>query len=283
MIELRGVDVAIAGRTLLESLDARFAPGELVAILGRNGVGKTTLLRAIAGLHAPAGGSIHVDGADVTRLAVMQRALRVAFVTSDDVLLDALRVRDVVAIGRFPHHRWWQWHEQAADDTAIDRALDAVGIAAFAQRLFSTLSSGERQRVWIALGLAQATPVLLLDEPTSHLDLRVAHEILGLLRTLASEGKSVVCVLHDLNDAAAYADRIVLLGEGRLLCADAPDAVLASDLPERAYGVAMERVRLHDARLRVFGTTSGSKRLNAGGGGGRYPEPSRADRGEAPQ
>ncbi len=255
MIELRDVGLEVGGRTLLQELHARFAPGELVAILGRNGVGKTTLLRAIAGLHVPARGGVYVDGADVTRLNVMQRALRVAFVTSDEVLLDALRVRDVVAIGRFPHHRWWQWHERAADDAAIDRALESVGIAGFAQRLFSTLSSGERQRVWIALGLAQATPVLLLDEPTSHLDLRVAHEILALLRALASEGKTVVCVLHDLNDAAAYADRIVLLGERRLLCADSPDAVLAGDLPERAYGVAMERVRLHDGRLRVFGTT----------------------------
>jgi iron complex transport system ATP-binding protein len=252
MIELRDVGLDIGGRTLLDKLDARFAPGELVTILGRNGVGKTTLLRAIAGLHAPIRGSIHIDGADVIRLNAMQRALRVAFVTSDDVLLDALRVRDVVAIGRFPHHRWWQWNEWAEDDAAIDRALEAVGIAQFARRLYSTLSSGERQRVWIALGLAQATPVLLLDEPTSHLDLRVAHEILGLLRSLASEGRTVVAVLHDLNDAAAYADRIVLLGERRLLCADAPDAVLASDLPERAYGVTMERVRLHDGRLRVF-------------------------------
>jgi ABC-type cobalamin/Fe3+-siderophores transport system ATPase subunit len=255
MIELRDVGLEIGGRPLLESLNARFAPGEFVAILGRNGAGKTTLLRAIAGLHRPARGSIRVDGADVTQQSAIQRALGVAFVTSDEVLLDALRVRDVVAIGRFPHHRWWQWHERPGDDGAIDRALELAGIAPFSQRLFSTLSSGERQRVWIALGLAQATPVLLLDEPTSHLDLRVAHEILNVLRALASAGTTVVCVLHDLNDAAAYADRIVLLGERRLLCSDVPDAVLASDLPERAYGVAMERVRLRDGRLRVFGFT----------------------------
>jgi iron complex transport system ATP-binding protein len=252
MIELRDVRLDIGGRRLLDGIDVRFAAGELVAIVGRNGAGKTTLLRAIAGLHPPVRGSIAIDGANVTTLTAMQRALRVAFVTSDEVLLDSLRVRDVVAIGRFAHHRWWQWHERAADDTAIDSALEDVGITAFTGRLFSTLSSGERQRVWIALGLAQATPVLLLDEPTTHLDLRVAHEILGLLRTLADTGKSVLCVLHDLNDAAAYADRIVLLGEGRLLCADAPDAVFASDYPERAYGVAMERVRLPDGRLRVF-------------------------------
>ncbi|MEO6835605.1 MAG: ABC transporter ATP-binding protein [Candidatus Tumulicola sp.] len=253
MIELRDVTLQIGGNVLLESIDAQFAPHEFVAILGPNGVGKTTLLRTIAGLHRPNRGSVRIAGTDVAHLGAMQRALRVAYVTSDEVLPDALRVRDVVAIGRFPHHRWWQWHERVDDDAAIERALEAVGIAAFSERLFSTLSSGERQRVWIALGLAQDTPVLLLDEPTSHLDVRVAHEILALLRALAREGKTVVCVLHDLNEAAAYADRIALLGERRLLCADPPDAVLAGDLPERTYGIAMERVKLADGRLRVFG------------------------------
>lgn len=253
MIELRDVALAIGGATLLEGIDARFAPGEFVAVLGPNGVGKTTLLRAVAGLHPPARGAVWIDGADVTRLRALERALRVAFVTSDEVLPDALRVRDVVAIGRFAHHRWWQWRELADDDESIDRALEAVGVETLSQRLFSTLSSGERQRVWIALGLAQETPVLLLDEPTSHLDVRVAHDILALLRALARQGKTIVCVLHDLNDAAAYADRIALLGDRRLLCADAPDAVLGSDLLERTYGIAMERVRLGDGRLRVFG------------------------------
>lgn len=252
MIELRNVALRIDGKALLEGVDARFAPGEFVAVLGPNGVGKTTLLRTIAGLHEPSHGMIAIDGADVTRLSPTQRALRVGFVTSDEVLPDALLVRDVVAIGRFPHHRWWQWRERPQDDAAVERAMDGLGIAPLSQRFFATLSSGERQRAWIALGLAQETPSLLLDEPTSHLDVRVAHEILALLRALARSGKTVVCVLHDLNDAAAYADRIVLLGEGRLLCADPPEAVLKSDLLERTYGIAMERVRLDNGQLRVF-------------------------------
>ena len=255
MIELRDARLDVGGRVLLDGLDATFAPGELTAILGRNGAGKTTLLRAIAGLHAPAAGSIRIGGADVTALAPVERALRVALVAGDDVLLDALRVRDVVAVGRFPHHRWWQWQERPADCDAVERALELVGIGDFSERSFATLSSGERQRVWIALGLAQQTPVLLLDEPTSHLDVRVAHDILALLRRLADGGKSVVCALHDLNEAAAYADRVALLGDGRLLCAGEPDAVLSGDLPERTYGIAMERVRLADGRLRLFTRT----------------------------
>jgi iron complex transport system ATP-binding protein len=129
--------------------------------------------------------------------------------------------------------------------------LHAVHLEVEAQRLFTTLSSGERQRVWIAMGLAQDTPVLLLDEPTSHLDVRVAHEILALLRALARDGRTVVCVLHDLNDAAAYADRLMLLGCERMLAFDVADRVLAPALIERAYGIAVSRVETPEGP-RVF-------------------------------
>jgi iron complex transport system ATP-binding protein len=251
-IELRNATIGIGDRTLLEGIDASIGAGEFVAMLGPNGVGKTTLLHAIAGLRPPQGGSVVVDGVEIAGATAAQRALRVAFVASDEVLLDALIVRDVVAIGRYPHHRWWQWQERASDREAIDRALAAVGLEALAERLVSTLSSGERQRVWIALGLAQETPVLLLDEPTSHLDVRVAHEILALLRDLAHAGKTIVCVLHDLNDAATYADRIALLGCSGLLALASPDTVFAGDLVGQAYGIEMERVTLSDGRLRVF-------------------------------
>ncbi|HZY99855.1 MAG TPA: ABC transporter ATP-binding protein [Candidatus Baltobacteraceae bacterium] len=252
MIALNGVALDIGGRRLLEGIDARIESGELLAVVGPNGVGKTTLLRAIAGLHAPSSGTIDVGGSEIGALTPMQRALRLGFVTSDDVMLDALRVRDVVAIGRFAHHRWWEWRERTDDDDAVREALAAIRMESFAERLFSTLSSGERQRVWIAMGLAQATPVLLLDEPTSHLDLRVAHQILALLRELARGGKTIVCAIHDVNDAAAYANRIALLGDGRLVALDTPDRVLASDVLETTYRVAMERVRLSGGSLRVF-------------------------------
>jgi iron complex transport system ATP-binding protein len=255
MIELRAVDLDIAGRRLLEGIDASVARGEFVAVLGPNGAGKTTLLRAIAGLYAASSGAILLNGSPVEQLPAPERARSIGFVTGDEVLLDSLRVRDVVAIGRFPHHRWWQWREADSDEAAIARALEAVQIERFADRLFATLSSGERQRVWIALGLAQETPVLLLDEPTSHLDVRVAHDILALLRHLTQTPlmpKTVICALHDINEAAAYADRIALVANGRMLAFASPDAVLASNVLEGAYGIAMERVRMADGRLRVF-------------------------------
>ncbi|MGC1380139.1 MAG: ABC transporter ATP-binding protein [Candidatus Baltobacteraceae bacterium] len=252
MIELRDVALEIAGRPLLGGIGARIAEGEFVAVLGRNGVGKTTLLRAIAGLHPPASGTILLDGAPSAQLGGVERARRVAFVTGDELLLDALRVRDVVSIGRYPYHRWWEWQQRPSDERAIDAALASVDIEDFADRLFSTLSAGEAQRVWIALGLAQETPILLLDEPTSHLDVRVAHEILSLLRGLARGGKTILCALHDLNEAAAYAGRIALLGDGGLLALAPPRELLSGRLLERAYGIAMEQVSLEGGRLRVF-------------------------------
>lgn len=256
MIELRDLAVRAGSTLLLTAMSARFNRGEFVAIVGPNGIGKTTLLKTVAGLQPAARGCVLIDGHDIGASGGARRARTVAFVTSDDVLPDGLTVRDLVAIGRFAYHRWWEWHERDDDAAAIAAALSAVDATSFARRAFNTLSSGERQKVWIAMGLAQQTPVLLLDEPTSHLDVRAAHEILALLRKLRDGGKTIVCVLHDLNDAATYADRIALLGEGTLLLTGTPNSVLTGDALERVYGVAMERVRLDDGRIRVFARAS---------------------------
>ena len=274
MIDLQDVSLQVGRRLLLRGIEAQLRKGEFVALIGPNGVGKTTLLRAIAGLHAVHAGTILLDGTAGNRLTPRERARRVAFVTGDEILLDALAVRDVVAIGRFPHHRWWQWHAFGSDRRAIARALSAVRMEGFSGRLFATLSAGERQRVWIALGLAQQTPVLLLDEPTSHLDVRVAHEILGLLRALTRAGKTVFCALHDLNEAAAYADRIALLGEGTLLALAPPAQLLTGALIERVYGIAMERVALSGGRLRVFAGAPRDAITDAAPGARRNQEPS---------
>ena len=251
MIELHEAAVAAGERRLLTGVSARIADGEFVAVLGANGVGKTTLLRAIAGLHPLCAGSVTIDGSDVAALSAIERARRIAFVTSDDALTDAMRVRDVVAIGRYPHHRWWQWNATPQDDAAIDDALAEVHMTAYGTRSFATLSSGERQRVWIAMGLAQNARTLLLDEPTSHLDIRAAHEILGLLGDLARSGKTIVCALHDLNDAATYADRLMLLAHERVFALGPPATVLRPDVVQSAFGVAMESLQTASG-VRIF-------------------------------
>jgi iron complex transport system ATP-binding protein len=254
VIRVRDLALDVAGHRLLSGLDFEVAAGEIVVVVGPNGVGKTTLLRSIAAQHPIASGEIAIDSIPVASLSARERARRIAFLGADETAAEALRVREVVSTGRYPHHRWWEWREDAADAAAIATALAEVRMESMRDRLFSTLSSGERRNVWIALALAQETPVLVLDEPTTHLDIHVAQRMLALLRLLARGGKTILCALHDLNEAAAYADRMVLLGDGRMRAAGVPDAVLSSSLLDDTYVTAMERVRLADGTLRVFAT-----------------------------
>jgi iron complex transport system ATP-binding protein len=256
MIAARNLTLRVASRTLLADASFEVREGEFVGVLGANGAGKTTLLRTLAGVRRPQAGSVHIAGHTIVAMSAGERAQLLAHVAGEDLFLDQLTVRDVVAMGRYPHHRWWQWHEEPRDDAAIANALSAVHMDAFAERRFDTLSSGERQRIWIALALAQEAAVLLLDEPTSHLDVRVAQEILQLLRAQVAHGKTVVCALHDLNEAAQFADRLLLLGCAQLLAFAPPDAVLEPDLLERAYGIRMEAVHSPSGALRVFPATA---------------------------
>jgi iron complex transport system ATP-binding protein len=255
MIETRALHVVMEGRTLLRDVTLHARPGELVALLGANGVGKTTLLRTLAGLRPANAGDVLVNGRSVASLSHRARALEVAYVLAEDTDIDDILVVDAVRIGRYAFHPWWEWGATPDDDAAVERALQAADVQRFAARRVRSLSTGERQRVWLALALAQESSVLLLDEPTSHLDVRVARAMLQLLRAQTYNGKAIVCAMHDLNEAAAYADRIVLLGDERVLADGPPQAVLADDAVERAYGVAMERVHAADGTLRVFART----------------------------
>jgi iron complex transport system ATP-binding protein len=252
MIRARELSLRIGSRLLIANASFEARAGEMIAVLGRNGVGKTTLLRTLAGVRAPDAGSVTIEERDITAMPAAHRARQIAHLTGDDLFIDRLTVRDVVAMGRYPHHSWWEWREDASDHAAIERSLQAVHMEAFAARRFDTLSSGERQRIWLALAFAQEAPVLLLDEPTSHMDVRIAHDILALLRAQSRSGKTIICVLHDVNEAAEFADRILLLGSGRILALDTPARVLSSSLLETAYGIRMELVKTQSGTLRAF-------------------------------
>jgi ABC-type cobalamin/Fe3+-siderophores transport system ATPase subunit len=252
MIAASNLTLRVGTRMLLGAASFEAGRGEFVAVLGANGVGKTTLLRTLAGVRAADGGSVLLEGREIARFSAAERARRIAHIAGDDLFLDHLVVRDVVAMGRYPHRPWWQWHEAPRDDSAVAHAMRAVHLHTLANRRFDTLSSGERQRVWLALALAQEAPLLLLDEPTSHLDVRVAREILYLLRAQVEAGKTVICALHDLNEAAEFADRLLLLGCAELLKFAQPREVLNPELLQRAYGIRMETLETPSGVLRVY-------------------------------
>jgi iron complex transport system ATP-binding protein len=241
-VTLRGVRLTVGGRTLLEDVNLAALPGELIAIVGPNGAGKTTLLRALAGFTAPAAGEIALDGVPVRTLPARARARAVTLIGSDaEAPHDGTSVREVVSTGRYAYRPWWQWPENAEDRDAAELALERVGLSGFSDRGFETLSSGERQRVWLALALAQAARLVLLDEPTSHLDPRYALEMLCLMRGIACDATTAFVVLHDLNEAATVADRIAVIGEGRLLACAPPAEALDPAILERAFGIAFDR------------------------------------------
>jgi ABC-type cobalamin/Fe3+-siderophores transport system ATPase subunit len=252
MIEIRDVALAYGGCRILEDVSLAIREGELLALVGPNGVGKSTLLRAIAGSRPLAGGAIAIDGRHLDTFDSRERGRLVALIEADGPLPDQMSVTDVVAGGRLPYRPWWRWSSTPDDRRAVDAAIDLTEISALRERPFTELSSGERQRVWIALAVAQDTRVLLLDEPTSHLDIRHTFDMLTLIRGLVARGKTAVVVLHDLNVAAAFADRIALLGERRLLACDTPARVFDERLLSRVYGIPIAVRREADGAVFAF-------------------------------
>ena len=240
MLQLAGLTIARGERTLLRDIDATFTPGTLTALMGANGAGKSTLLATMCGVLAARRGTVHLDGTDVMALDARTRAQRIALVEPTESALASMTVADAVGGARYAYHRWWEWQPTDDDRRAVDDALRATELHALRARVLGTLSAGERQRVWIALALAQRAGVIALDEPTTHLDLRFAIETLELLRRLADAGATVIAVLHTLEEAASFADRVVLLGDERVLADGPPARALTPDLLHAAFGIAID-------------------------------------------
>ncbi|ROT29894.1 ABC transporter ATP-binding protein [Micromonospora sp. HM5-17] len=224
-------------RVVVDGLDLVVPPGKISVIVGANACGKSTLLRALARLLNPASGSVQLDGRAIHTLPTRQVARQVGILPQAPVAPEGLTVIDLVGRGRAPHQTWWrQW--SAADEAAVSAALAATGITELADRPVDELSGGQRQRAWIAMAVAQQTPVLLLDEPTTFLDLSHQIDVLDLVVDLnRRDGRTVVMVLHDLNQACRYADHVIAMKAGRIVAQGVPAEVITADLVAEVFDV----------------------------------------------
>jgi iron complex transport system ATP-binding protein len=236
----RSLRVAYDDRVVLEDVDVDIPPGRTTVIVGANACGKSTLLRTLSRLISPAAGSVLLDGESVHRMRTRDLARRLGILPQSPSAPEGMTVLELVTRGRSPHQSLWrQW--SAADSAAVRLALTATALTDLADRPVDQLSGGQRQRAWIAMALAQDTPTLLLDEPTTYLDLAHQIEVLDLIADLNHAGdRTVVMVLHDLNHAGRYADHIVAMKSGAVVAEGPPSDVITTDLVADVFGLRCE-------------------------------------------
>lgn len=241
MIEIENVSLALQGSPILHDITLTIPKGGITALVGPNGAGKSSLLSLIARLQPLQSGRIRVDGLPVDTTPGRELAKTIAILRQDGIAAGRLRVRELVGFGRFPHNRG---RLAAEDEALIDAALARFDLSDLATRFIDTLSGGQRQRVLVAMTFCQGTAYMLLDEPLNNLDMYYARELMRALRRVAeSEGRTIVIVLHDINQAAVHADRIVALRDGHVVANGTPEEVLTTETLEAVFGYTMPVVR----------------------------------------
>ena len=252
MLEAEKLVFSAAGRTIIEDLSLQVPAGDVLAIIGPNGAGKSTLLKMLTGQLTPSAGSVRLQGEAVNSLAPSAMAKVLAYVPQGPQAPPDILVRELVSYGRHPHRAWYMG-SRAEDEEAVERALERTGLVDLAKRPVGLLSGGERQRAWLALALAQQPQVLLLDEPTTFLDVCHQFELLDLLRRLNEEDNlTVVLVLHEINHALRYAKRVAVIKDGRLAALGYPWDVVTPELLRQVFRVQGEVVADSDGRAALL-------------------------------
>jgi iron complex transport system ATP-binding protein len=232
----RGVTVGYGDTVVIDDLDVTIPPGVITTVIGPNGCGKSTLLRTLSRLLKPMRGTVVLDGGDIAKLRTKDVAKKLGLLPQAPIAPEGLTVADLVARGRHPHQSWIrQWSSDDAE--VVQRALAMTGVADLANRSVDSLSGGQRQRVWISMTLAQGTDLLLLDEPTTYLDLAHAIDVIDLIDDLHETGCTVVMVLHDLNLAVRYSDNLVVMKSGSIAAQGHPRDVITGELLREVFGL----------------------------------------------
>lgn len=241
-LRVEGITVELDGKTVLHDVSHVFRKGQRTAILGPNGAGKSTLLRAVAGLQNVQQGAIYINDVDLKTIPRHVLAQHMAILSQGLRAPADVDVRTLVDYGRSPYRRWYRKEEKARDIAAVDAAIEACQLRSMEHRLVASLSGGERQRAWLAMALAQEPEILLLDEPTTYLDIAHQMEVMEIVSRLHSErALTVVMVLHDIQHAAAYTDEVIVIKNHGVLQAGTPEKVLTPEILRTVYGVEMDR------------------------------------------
>ncbi|MGQ0842627.1 MAG: ABC transporter ATP-binding protein [Sporichthyaceae bacterium] len=232
-----GLTLAYERREVSRDLSVSIPTGQVTCIVGANACGKSTLLRGLARLLKPKAGTVLLDGESIHRMATRTVAERLGILPQAPIAPDGITVADLVARGRYPHQKWFrQWSE--TDEAVVTSALTATGTLELADRSVDELSGGQRQRAWIAMALAQGTDLMLLDEPTTYLDLAHQVDVLDLLADLnRRERRTIVLVLHDLNQAARYSHRLIAMKQGRIVKQGSPAEVVTEESVADVFGL----------------------------------------------
>lgn len=236
-LSTKRLTLAYDGAPVVLNLDLAIPTGQITALVGPNGCGKSTLLKGLARLLKPRAGAVYLDGKSLLKLSTKAMAKQLGILPQGPTAPEGFTVRDLVAQGRFPYQNWLQqWSKE--DERLVESALAITSMTDLADRALDTLSGGQRQRAWLAMALAQDTEILLLDEPTTFLDLAHQMELLDLLYELnQSQGRTIVMVLHDLNQACRYADYLVAVKEGRVFAQGDPMQVMTEAMVSKVFGL----------------------------------------------